>query len=277
MLAVINNMNANTPGGAPNIDVNLALRNYEDMNNGPMTPEQRDNMLSMLANTSGLSPSTSNALLATTGANNSNSTNTNTLGTPQAALSQWSANKDQLDMLQRLQQEQDSKVQNLAGRIQPLSPSGSIPGFEQAYHNGDINFDNYLNSDFFNSDSGAGGTGDAWDLDGNFNLDHDTTDYFGSAGANANANGDAAGAASNLSSGDGNGLFDSFDAPNADTNALFNMDDGGFDAANAAVREEPGEGGRVIGSVTNSEGDHTPNAGQEGEEEGERRRKRQRV
>lgn len=239
MLAVINNMNANTPGGAPDIDLNLALRNYENINNGPLSPEQRDSMLSLLASTSGLSPSTSNALLSSGGG----------LGSPSAgALSQWAANREHIDMLQRLQQEQDSKVADLAGRIQPLSPNGSIPGFDQAYNHGtDINYDNYLNSELFNGDGSGGGD-----------------DYFGAAGAGVDF--DGFGGADNV---DPDMFHDEdFDQDMGQRPPGFSNDGTGGNAdtsagANSTANANANAGlsaGRVIGSVPTSEGARTPNA-----------------
>ena len=47
---------------------------------------------------------------------------------PAPFLHHLRSNEEQLQMLQRLQAEQDSRVHDLAHRIRPLSPNGSIPG-----------------------------------------------------------------------------------------------------------------------------------------------------
>lgn len=122
MMSLINNVNANSGSpsnvtGNPAFDFNSALDHYQNANgNTPLTPQERDSVLSMIA---GSQPGTNNAL-------------TSPNPPPMPSLDGLAQTKQQLDMLAKLQQEQDSKVADLAGRLQPLSPTGAIPGLPNA-------------------------------------------------------------------------------------------------------------------------------------------------
>lgn len=122
VMSYINAANANSPanaGGSPSFDFSRALNHAQTANgHSPLTTEQRNNMLSLIASQAGSSATTNNAL-------------TNPNPPPMPDLDQYARTQEQLEMLTRLQREQDSKVQDLAGRLQPLSPSGSI--LEHAY------------------------------------------------------------------------------------------------------------------------------------------------
>lgn len=114
---VINSANANTSTTTsnPDFDFNAALQQFENANgNAPLTAEQRQSVLSMMANNSG----TTTPLL-----NTDNSVNPWAQG-----LDHFQNNSQQIEALQRMQEEQDWKMQDLADRLQPLSPSGMIPG-----------------------------------------------------------------------------------------------------------------------------------------------------
>ncbi|KAI9653182.1 MAG: stress-responsive transcription factor hsf1 [Alyxoria varia] len=68
-MAAINNVNANASNSdkTPSYDFSAALENLENANNGPLTAEQRANMLSIMANQSGTDTSTNNNALMTLG------------------------------------------------------------------------------------------------------------------------------------------------------------------------------------------------------------------
>ena len=149
IMAVINNVNATTPTSTTaNFDISSALHNYENSNgNAPLTPEQRDSVLSLMANTSGANTpivpnNLSNANSAGKGigsaidAGVSNALLRTESAQDQAAISQFNQNRDAIDTLQRLQDEQNSKLHDLSGRLQPLSPNGSIPGLEISHLGG---------------------------------------------------------------------------------------------------------------------------------------------
>ncbi|KAH0354585.1 hypothetical protein KCU81_g1095, partial [Aureobasidium melanogenum] len=149
VMNLIHNVNAsnspNNGGGAGNYDINSALDHLQAANsNSTLTPQQREDMLSMIA-ASGATGA--GATAAQPGANNA-------LMMPDPptmpSLEALRQNNAQLDMLAKLQQEQDSKVADLAGRLQPLSPTGAIPGitannFEDIGNPGDFDLSSYLN------------------------------------------------------------------------------------------------------------------------------------
>lgn len=113
----INATNASAPGtAAPAFDFNSALEHYQTANgNAPLTPQQRDNMLALMANQQGGDASKNNALISPT--------------PPQMPdLDQLKQTQQQLEMLTNMQKQQDERVQELNRRLQPLSPTGSIPG-----------------------------------------------------------------------------------------------------------------------------------------------------
>lgn len=114
IMNVINTANANTSTTTsnPDFDFNAALQQFENANgNAPLTSEQRQSVLSMMANNSG----TTTPLI-------DNGVNPWAQG-----LDHFYNNSQQIEALQRMQEEQDWKMQDLADRLQPLSPSG-IPG-----------------------------------------------------------------------------------------------------------------------------------------------------
>ena len=169
-------------------DFPAALSHFQSANgHTPLTPQERDNMLALMAK-----EQNGSNLNTTQGSNNANSNNALVTPNPppMPSLENFAANQQQLDMLQRLQQEQDAKVQSLADRLQPLSPTGSIPGL----HNGN----NYSGIDGNPADLGPPS-----DLDLNNFISNG--DYFTGQGQTDVGLGDPAG--------NGNSLFDppSFD------------------------------------------------------------------
>jgi len=126
MMSLINAANASTPPGSttPQLDFSNALNHAQNAKgNTPLTTQQRTNMLSLIANQQNggqLSGSTNNALISP-------------IPPPMPDMSQFARNQEHLETLARLQKEQDSKVQDLAGRLQPLSPNGPIPGLNDSY------------------------------------------------------------------------------------------------------------------------------------------------
>ncbi|KAK3109639.1 Heat shock transcription factor, partial [Teratosphaeriaceae sp. CCFEE 6253] len=87
--------------------------------NAPLTPQQRDNMLALMAgNDAHTARNSNNALMSPT-------------PPTMPDLNQFKQTQQQLEMLTNLQKSQDEKVQDLHRRLQPLSPTGSIPGLAQ--------------------------------------------------------------------------------------------------------------------------------------------------
>jgi heat shock transcription factor, other eukaryote len=126
MMSVINNANAShgfTDQSGSKMDFSAALNHYQNSTgSAPLTPQQRNDVLAMIAANS---PTTANS--------NASASNNNALLNPNPPsmppLDTFTTQQHQLDILQKRLEEQDSKVTNIAERLQPLSPSGNIPGY----------------------------------------------------------------------------------------------------------------------------------------------------
>lgn len=157
IMSVIQKSNARSNPSTP-ADFSSVLNSLENTNgNTPLTSSQRANMLRLMNDTTGQGGD--NALVN---------------ATPPAIPKDYSRNLQRssadLDSLARLQAEQDKSVQNLTELLQPLSPTGSIPGIHdgQNFPPPPLDIDNFLNQEYFNdfpSDNGAGY--DFSDHDGN--------------------------------------------------------------------------------------------------------------
>jgi heat shock transcription factor len=135
MMSAIQNANATTGqySQTQQMDLPAALNNYQTQDgNTPLTQQQRNDVLSLMANnTSAASP---NSAIAT----NTNNALVNPRPPPMPDLSQFQHTQSQLEILQQMSEQQNSRVQSLQERLQPLSPSGQIPGLED----GSSYFDN---------------------------------------------------------------------------------------------------------------------------------------
>lgn len=187
IMGIINNANAHSSSsprntGNPAFDFNSALNHYQNANgNAPLTPQERDDVLSLIAR--------------------SQAGENNALTTPNPpvmpSLDQIAQTQQQLDMLTKLQQEQDTKVAELSSRLQPLSPTGSIPGL---YNGQSRNFD----------DTGAPGD---FDINDFIDSGDNQTGYFNFNGSAAPEVPNPAPAEPNLDfTGDDTGLNWDFDA-----------------------------------------------------------------
>jgi heat shock transcription factor len=134
MMSLINSVNATNASAsvtaAPSMDFHSALDHYQTANgNAPLTPQQRDDMLAKIANQQG-NTSQNNALISPT---------------PPAMpdLNQMREQQQrQFDKLMNMQQAQAARVAELTSRLEPLSPTGSIPGLSGMNNNGGGFFDN---------------------------------------------------------------------------------------------------------------------------------------
>lgn len=222
MMSLINAANAKSPSNSssPQFDFSSALNHAQNANGqNPLTPQQRSNMLNLIAN--------QQAAASRPGANNALVTPT---PPPMPDLDQYARNQEQLEMLTRLQKEQDSKVQHLAGRLQPLSPSGTIPGLADSYigsggmgDNGSVDFD----FDAFLQNPYPGGDGEG-EADG---ADHDS---HLTAGAG-------------MTDDDPTGLNFDFGAPDGDD--LFGDVGAGIDSDGPSVESIHSDEGQPGGSV----------------------------
>jgi heat shock transcription factor len=185
IMSAIQNANASagqSTNQAPDFDYAAALSNYQTQDGHvPLTPQQRNDVLSQIVNHTS-AQNTNNALT------NPNPPEMNTLLND---LAQYQATQQQLEMLQKLSEQQNSKIQNIHERILPLSPTGQIAGISEPTNyfdpNGlgepgpyDLNMDDFTNDDdYFPHDGNvnANGNGTATATTGvypEFNLETGT-------------------------------------------------------------------------------------------------------
>ncbi|KAI4606087.1 hypothetical protein J4E80_010295 [Alternaria sp. BMP 0032] len=143
-------------------DYAAALSNYQTQDGHvPLTPQQRNDVLSQIVNN--------------TSAQNTNNALTNPhppeMDRLLGDLAQYQATQQQLEMLQKLSDQQNSKIQHIHERILPLSPTGQISGLGEGndgYFGGaagddgglgepggfDLNMGHFVNDDdFFTADA----------------------------------------------------------------------------------------------------------------------------
>ena len=119
MMSVIQNANAqNSTPGTPAADFSNVLNSLENSGGrSPLTSSQRADMLRLMNNQ---------------GVGNERSNNALVNATPPSMPTNYDRNlasaKADLDNLAKLQADQEQSVQNLTSLLQPLSPTGSIPG-----------------------------------------------------------------------------------------------------------------------------------------------------
>ncbi|KAJ5466581.1 hypothetical protein N7539_009537 [Penicillium diatomitis] len=149
MLSVIQNSNARH--ASPNTITHFpdVLSSLEKGGNGAITPGVRADMLRMMANKTGHdadSASANNALVSPTPP-----------PMPQDYSNRLSKTRQQIDSLARLQAQQDRSVQDLTNLLQPLSPTGNIPGLNND-NAPPIDLENIFDLDYFSNDvSGSAG------------------------------------------------------------------------------------------------------------------------
>jgi heat shock transcription factor len=167
IMNIINNTNARaTPNDGKDMEFPEVLSHYQNANgNSPLTNEQRSNMLNLIANSSS-APGSNNALVSPV--------------PPQPpSLEDLGYTQAEIDELVRMQASQDARIHDLRASIEPLSPSGSIPGLhtDGSYFNGtdasdpansNLDLDQFLDTGaFYNGSSPLGGGGNNFDY-GNF-------------------------------------------------------------------------------------------------------------
>lgn len=107
----------------------------------PMTANERNNMLQLMAN--GSAAATQNGI---------NSALTFPMQPEVAPMQQYNSTKDQMDFIGNSLKDQDQKVNELSYMLAPLSPSGSIPGLSdpQGFNGEMLDLDQIFNSgDYF--------------------------------------------------------------------------------------------------------------------------------
>lgn len=147
IMSVIQNSNAR--GGVPTSFAEFpnVLSSLETSGgNAPLTPTQRADMLRLMANETNtadpnISASNNNALMTPTPP-----------PMPQNYSGRLANTRAEIDNLAKMQAEQDRSVQNLTNMLQPLSPTGAIPGIGQ--ENGNVpapplDLDQIFSNDYF--------------------------------------------------------------------------------------------------------------------------------
>ncbi|KAF7586188.1 stress-responsive transcription factor hsf1 [Aspergillus hancockii] len=141
--------NSNARNGVPTsfVDFPNVLSSLETSNgNVPLTPNQRADMLRLMANETSPGDSTVPA------------TQNNALVTPTPPpmpinySNRLASTRAEIDNLVKMQAEQDRSVQNLTNLLQPLSPTGSIPGIvggDGNPHPPPFDLDQIFNNDYF--------------------------------------------------------------------------------------------------------------------------------
>jgi len=135
IMSAIHNANANTAqfSQAPQIDLPAALNSYQHQDgHTPLTPQQRSDVLALMANNT--SAALPNGGLGT----NANNALTSPQPPPMPSLDQFAETQKQLDLLQNLSEEQNSRVQSLQERLQPLSPQAQIHGLENYFDHANL-------------------------------------------------------------------------------------------------------------------------------------------
>jgi heat shock transcription factor len=194
IMSAIQNANASagqSTNQPPNFDYAAALSNYQTQDGHvPLTDQQRNEVLSQIVNNTS-AQNTNNALT------NPNPPEMNNLLND---LAQYQATQQQLEMLQKLSDQQNSKIQHIHERILPLSPTGQITGIDDQgdYFDTaalgepgqyDLNMDQFIpDEDFFPQNNhnaqvqGNGNTNTNGNSTGLPDFTFDTTTPFDTAG-----------------------------------------------------------------------------------------------
>ena len=148
IMSLINNHNAkNTFPPGTRMDFPEALSHLQNADGKtPLTPNQRNNVLQLMAGSN-----------ADTGSGNNALTSPNPPDLPET--NQFDMTRDQLEFLGNAIKNQEQKVESLTQTLAPLSPSGSIPGMNDnvQYNNSDLlDIDSIFNSGDYFSDNAGG-------------------------------------------------------------------------------------------------------------------------
>ncbi|KIW90666.1 uncharacterized protein Z519_08449 [Cladophialophora bantiana CBS 173.52] len=223
MMTVIQNANARNNHAAtspttPAQDFSNVLSNLEaSSSTGPLSTAQRADVLRMINNSTNQPAGNDNALI-----------NATPPPGPANFHRRLASTQADLEQLAKLQAEQDKSVQTLTNLLQPLSPTGSIPGINdgQSLPPPPLDIDDFLNHNEYFAD---------FPSDGNGNYD------FGNTGLG----GDQPGTANNLNFAykDDDEMFGNL---NNDTATGF----GGFDGNNVGAGAGVGVGTDQYGGST---------------------------
>ena len=197
ILSAIQNANSASGQQAPQFDFPAAVSNYETADGAvPLTAQQRSDVLSLMAHSNAAAAHTNNALTNPDPPEISNLL---------SDLSRYQETQAQLELLQKMSEVQNSRVQSLQERLQPLSPSGQIEGLEEQQAGGgyfgsaggaqlgepgqyDLDLDSFVqDNDYFPNHGGGGGVngGDGVGSAGGLpDFSYDMPDASGAGGMN---------------------------------------------------------------------------------------------
>jgi heat shock transcription factor len=161
MMDLINNTNARTGPNNLGMEFPEMLSQYENANgNSPLTPDQRNAMLSMIASQSS-TPGSNNALVSPT-------------PPPQLSLSNMACTQSEIDDLLRMQTSQEARIREIRNEVAPFSPSGSLaglndntyfPNMESDLQGSNLDLDQYLDTGAFYNGSSPMAVPGGLDLD----------------------------------------------------------------------------------------------------------------
>lgn len=162
-MSFINSANArDLTGAASRMDFPQALSHLQNADGkSPLSPTERNSVLQLMA---------SNNPHANGNGGNNALTSPDPPDIPTPNLENWNATAQDLQYLEKTLREQNEKVESLSNMLQPLSPSGSIPGLNKADYtpgpDSGLDFNQIFNDDYFNNaddsnlDFGAPAAGD---------------------------------------------------------------------------------------------------------------------
>lgn len=266
IMSVIQSSNARNAGPTTFSEFPDVLSSLEKGGNGPLHPGVRADILRQIANQTGDasgSVGSNNALVMPTPP-----------PMPHDYSNRLAKTRQEIDRLTNMQAQQDRSVQDLTELLQPLSPSGSIPGLAgDASGTAPIDIDQLFNHDYF-TDLGDGSAAD---------HKHDSSTFdFASAGNAHDTTATTepeAGAASDLL--DFDHLAGDDDLFNSNQGANHSSYNYGFDGSGFGADAGSGnfDSGRVVEQLTDSEAtspaaaDDTPGEAGDGGSAVKRRRK----
>jgi heat shock transcription factor len=175
MMDLINDTNARTGPNNIGMEFPEMLSQYENAHgNSPLTPDQRNTVLNMIASQSTTAGS-NNALVSPT-------------PPPALDLANLSYTQAEIDELARLASSQDARIREIHDAVAPFSPGGGLTGVNDGnYFSGDgvdpdhnaanIDLDQFLDAGAFYSGSSPMGASGGFDMDsygdGQFDLSMD--------------------------------------------------------------------------------------------------------
>lgn len=229
ILSMINSANASNTSfpTAQRMDFPQALSHLQTADGkSPLTPNQRHDVLQLMANDS-----------ASTARNNNN--NALTFPSPPHVpdMAHYNLTKDQLEIIGNSLKDQEHKVKELNQILAPLSPSGSIPGVNdsQAFGGTDmLDLDQIFNSGDYFSDGLGGNGGGGVGLGGN-DIDFGNGDDLGDFNFDASMAPDGGGDMGNGDGGFLNGYHTAMNGGNEKANGNGN---GSADGGRAASTVE---------------------------------------